>query len=63
VNNSVRIDPPYRLEDCKAPKDKKQAETHIRKVLSGYYDKSGRETPVNAGKASPVVPALPRKGG
>jgi len=61
VNNGVRIDPPYRIEDCKAPKDKKQAETHIRKLLTGYYERNGRETPVNAPKG--VVPALPRKGG
>jgi hypothetical protein len=62
VDNSVRVDPPYRLEDCKAPKDKKQAEAHIRRVLSGYYERNGNGA--GASKAPAVVmPALPRKGG
>jgi hypothetical protein len=56
VNNSVRVDPPYRIEDCKASKDKKPAEAQIKRVLSGYYER-------NQAKASPVTPALPRKGG
>jgi len=64
VNNNVRIDPPYGVDDCKAPKDSKQAEAQIRKMLEGYYAKKrdgGRETP--SGGVKPVVPALPRKGG
>jgi len=57
VNNNVRIDPPYRIDDCKAQKDKKQAEAHIKKVLAGYYERKP------ASKAPAVTPALPRKGG
>jgi hypothetical protein len=60
VNNNVRIDPPYRIEDCKAQKDKKQAEAHIKKVLSGYYERN-QSAPTS--KPAAVTPALPRKGG
>lgn len=67
VNDNVKIDPPYRIEDCKANKANKQSEVHIRKVLGGYYERngtsgSGASTPVPANKPN-VVPALPRKGG
>jgi len=63
VNNNVRIDPPYGVDDCRAPKDSKQAELQIRKMLEGYYAKKrdgGRQTPSGV---KPVVPAVPRKGG
>jgi hypothetical protein len=70
VNNSVRVDPPYGLEDCKAPKDKQAALVHLRAVLSGYYkDKAEKEKAAgykinSAGGANrPVMPAVPRKGG
>ena len=64
VNSSVRIDPPYSIEDCKAPKDKQQAEVQIRRVLEGYYRKKGQANYGNVGGANrPVVPAVPRKGG
>jgi len=74
VNNNVRIDLPYGVDNCRASKDNKQAETQIRNMLQGYYTKknqgdtgsgtgSGRQTPSGAGGVRPVVPALPRKGG
>jgi len=63
VNDSVRVDPPYSTEDCKAPKDRQPAEVHVRKVLEGYYRKKA-QTNSNAGGANrPVMPAVPRKGG
>jgi len=64
VNSSVRVDPPYSTEDCKAPKDKQQAEAQIRVVLEGYYRKKTQSNYSNAGGASrPVMPPVPRKGG
>jgi len=72
VNSSVRVDPPYAVENCKAPRDKQQAEVQIRKVLEGYYNKKrqggyaggGGGGGGGGGSASrPVVPAIPRKGG
>jgi len=64
VNEGVRVDPPYRVQDVKAPKDKKQAETHIKKVLSGYYERNGGGgANAAATKNVPVTPALPKKGG
>jgi len=66
VNDNVKIDPPYRIEDAKSNKAGKQAETHVRKVLGGYYERNGAS---GSGASTPattkpnVVPALPRKGG
>jgi len=63
VNNNVKIDPPYRIEDCKAGKAGKQAEAHIRKVLSGYYEKNGSGASTPSKGVVPALPAVPRKGG
>ena len=64
MNNSVRVDPPYSTDDCKAPKDKQQAQVQIRNVLEGYYRKKAQANYNNAGGANrPVMPAVPRKGG
>lgn len=62
VNSSVRVDPPYSLDDCKAPKDKQQAQVQIRNVLEGYYRKKAQGS-YNSNANRPVMPALPRKGG
>jgi hypothetical protein len=74
----VLVQPPYAVENCRAPKDQKQAEGQIKRVLEGYYTKrKGGNGSVNANTGSTansgtntpvagtrtVVPALPRKGG
>jgi protein LSM12 len=62
VNDSVRVDSPYNIENCRAGKDNQPAEAQIRKVLEGYYSKKKQP---NSG-TRPVVPATPfvlRKGG
>jgi hypothetical protein len=62
VNDSVRVDFPYNVENCRAAKDNQSAESQIRKVLEGYYSKKKKP---NSG-TRPVVPATPfvlRKGG
>ncbi|KAF2670869.1 hypothetical protein BT63DRAFT_423150 [Microthyrium microscopicum] len=72
VNDAVVVNPPYAVEDCRAPKDKQAAESQIKRVLEGFYAKkkgghvgsnanSGANTPVPGGNRP--VPALPRKGG
>jgi hypothetical protein len=60
VNDNVRIDPPYALENCRASKENKLAETQIRKVLEGYYTKkagvagsSAVPSAVNSGTSTP----------
>jgi hypothetical protein len=64
VNDSVRVDPPYSIDDCKAPKDKQSAEVRIREILEEYYRKKTQTSYNNASGANrPVVPAVPRKGG
>lgn len=74
MNDAVLVSPPYAVENCRAPKDSKQAEGQIKRVLEGYYQKrkagnSNTNTAANSGVSTPVggprtvVPALPRKGG
>ncbi|KAF2772634.1 hypothetical protein EJ03DRAFT_380652 [Teratosphaeria nubilosa] len=53
VYNSVIITPPYRVEDCKGPKDKQETLLRVKKVLEGERKQmSERKAPV-----------APRKGG
>jgi hypothetical protein len=55
VSDSVVIDPPYTVNDTKAPADKRVALPQIKKVVEGFWQK----------KKKPTAPALPqgRKGG
>jgi hypothetical protein len=54
VNDSVVIDPPYSVNDTKAPPDKRSALPQIKKVVEGFWQKKKK-----------TAPALPqgRKGG
>lgn len=64
VNNAVIISPPYRIEDCKAPKGKEASLNQVRKILEGALRKMGANK--GAGAATPPVsttPVAPRKGG
>jgi protein LSM12 len=70
VNECVILEPPYRPENCKAPKDKQAALDQIKKVIEGYWIKKGGKPqtkgPQNTGgnrNTAPVMPVLPRKGG
>lgn len=76
VSDSVIIKPPYGVENCRTPKDKQQAEEHIKRVLEGYYNKKraagGSAAAANSagggvaggtGRPVPATPFLPRKGG
>jgi hypothetical protein len=66
VNDSVRVDSPYSVDDARAAKDNKPAEIQIKKVLEGYYNKKKLQQPAASQPAAtprPVIPALPRKGG
>lgn len=49
VSDAVIISPPYRLEDCKAPKEKQQALNQVKKVLEGTRRKIANSTPVTGG--------------
>jgi hypothetical protein len=62
VNDAVLIQPPYTLENIKAPADKAQSEVHVRKVVENYY---ARKKSGNAGapRAPVAMPIAPRKGG
>jgi hypothetical protein len=55
VSDSVVIDPPYTVNDTKAPSDKRIALPQIKKVVEAFWQK----------KKKPTAPALPqgRKGG
>lgn len=47
VHEAVIISPPYRIEDCKCPKDKQEVLNRVKKVLDGerrkLKDKEERE--------------------
>jgi hypothetical protein len=62
VNDAVLIQPPYMLDNIKAPADKAQSEAQVRKVVEHYYQ---RKKGGNGGAArAPVaMPIAPRKGG
>jgi hypothetical protein len=64
VDESVLVEPPYKTENCKAPKDKPAAALpQIKKVLEGYYQKKKAGTPpVRESRPPPATP-MPRKGG
>ncbi|KIW05733.1 uncharacterized protein PV09_03590 [Verruconis gallopava] len=69
VLDSVLVEPPYGVENVKAPGNKSQALAQIQRIVGGYWQKkkSGTSTPVNNGPpARAPVPAVPlgqRKGG
>lgn len=71
VSDSVLIDPPYRADNVRGPKDRLPAVVQIKKVLDGYYQKK-RGTPpplpqqmpqMPLAKPAPAVPVPQRKGG
>ncbi|KAI9662515.1 MAG: hypothetical protein M1821_008682 [Bathelium mastoideum] len=60
INDVVRIDSPYRVEDCKAPQEQAHALERVKKVLDNERRKIGEK----AGRASGVAtPVGMRKGG
>jgi hypothetical protein len=61
VNDAVLIQPPYTLENIKAPADKAQSEAHVRKVVEHFY-RSKKGGSGGAARA-PVAMIAPRKGG
>jgi protein LSM12 len=65
VDDAVRIDPPYKTENCKAPKEKQVALTQMKKVLEGYYQKKKTAASAPTGRENRPQPATPilRKGG
>jgi len=72
VNETVIIEPPYQLENMKAPSRYQQALEQAKKIASGFWAKkrgasSGTATPVGNGAGGPParvpVPNVVRKGG
>ncbi|KAF1941746.1 hypothetical protein EJ02DRAFT_191291 [Clathrospora elynae] len=63
VSDSVLIQPPYTLDNIKAPTDKTQAEKHVRKVVEHYYQRKKGAFSGGAARAPVAVPNAPRKGG
>lgn len=60
VHEAVIIAPPYRVDDCKGPKDKQETLNRVRKVLEGERRKlKEKEDRERKATATPV----PRKGG
>ncbi|KAE9961624.1 phosphogluconate dehydrogenase (decarboxylating) gnd1, partial [Venturia inaequalis] len=65
INDAVVLEPPYRVENCKAPEKKSAALQQIKKVVEGYWSKKQPQTKGgqnNRGPA-PVIPLNPKKGG
>lgn len=67
VSDAVLIEPPYKQENVKGPKDKQPAVVHTKKVLEGYYSKKkgggGATQQGGQQKPAPAVPVPHRKGG
>jgi hypothetical protein len=71
VSESVLIQPPYTLNDIKAPSDKADAETLVRKIVDRHYQRkkgnggvpASARAPVAVPSAAPHIPNAPRKGG
>ncbi|KAL9079517.1 MAG: hypothetical protein Q9157_001629 [Trypethelium eluteriae] len=59
INDVVRIDQPYRVEDCKAPYDQAHALERVKKVLEYERRKIGEKT----GRSGVATPVGLRKGG
>ncbi|KAF2760022.1 hypothetical protein EJ05DRAFT_319239 [Pseudovirgaria hyperparasitica] len=63
VNDAVMIKPPYRVEDCQAPKDKDRSLAQVKKILEGFLARKGRSATTNNVRPA-VATAIPlRKGG
>lgn len=60
VHEAVIITPPYRVDDCKGPKEKQETVNRVRKILEGERRKL-KEKEERERKAA--TPAVPRKGG
>jgi hypothetical protein len=61
VNDAVVIEPPYGLDNVKAPKGKEQSLTHVRKLVERHVQ---RKKEAAGGSRAPVAtPVAPRKGG
>ena len=60
VHDAVIITPPYRVEDCKCPKEKQEVLIRVRKVLEGERRKLKDKEERDRKAATPVGP---RKGG
>jgi hypothetical protein len=57
------IKAPYAVNDIRAPSDKAQAVTHIRKIVEAYYQRKKGASSGGAARAPVAVPNAPRKGG
>ncbi|QDS71666.1 hypothetical protein FKW77_007795 [Venturia effusa] len=44
INDAVVLEPPYKVENCKAPKEKSAALQQIKKVVEGYWNKRQPQT-------------------
>lgn len=62
VNDSVIIQPPYTLDNIRAPADKAQSEAHVRKIVEHYYQRK-KTAGGGAPRAQVAMPIAPRKGG
>ena len=60
VHEAVIIAPPYRVNDCKGPKDKQETLGRVRKVLEGERRKLKEKEERDRTAA---IPTGPRKGG
>lgn len=59
VNDAVLIEPPYTVDNLKAPPGKEQSVASVRRIMDNYYQRKK-----NAGPRAPVAtPIAPRKGG
>jgi hypothetical protein len=68
ISDAVILEPPYRPENCKAPKEKQAALEQIKKVVEGYWNKKGgnkpqTKGPQNSGNRTNVVLPIPGKKG
>ncbi|KAK5169109.1 uncharacterized protein LTR77_006418 [Saxophila tyrrhenica] len=60
VHDAIIITPPYRVEDCKAPKEKQEVLIRVKRVLEGERKKLKEKEDRERKAATPVGP---RKGG
>ena len=73
VHDAVIIAPPYRVEDCKGPKEKQEALNRVRKILEGERRKLLLDQPIStqpsvahgdiAATTNPAANTIFRKGG
>jgi protein LSM12 len=63
INDSVRIDAPYRAEDCKAPADQAHTLERVKKVLENERRKIADKSRGPSAPPSGVATPTGRKGG